>query len=190
MAAQPSNAEITVRVIAGLIDLSERRAAIVAPLADLIRQAVDELDPDHVRDSRPTWLADLPRWARLDAFDRLRKATDDLRLLEVQAEEVIQDLRASFTVPNPAHRALGLTPARAYEMLVRMAERRAELVTTMARSEKSLRPRLTKPTSAALRRALRRLGASETDAAGQRAALGFLLLARQVGPSQPSGISA
>jgi hypothetical protein len=185
-----SPAEIAVRVVAGLLDISERCVEATIPLTAAVATAVEELDPGHERDTRPTWLQELPPWARLDAFDRLRKADDDLRLLEVEAAEVVKDLRESFTTPNPAHRPLGLSPGKAHAMLARQADRRAEIMTGMALAERSLRPQLTVPASAALRRAMRRLCASETAANERRAGLGFLLAARQVGPSQPRGMAS
>ena len=172
-----SPAEVAVRVIAALIEISEARAAAIVPLSALVALAVDELDPDHLRDTRPTWLQDLPPWARLDALDRLRRAHDQLLVLEVQAGTVTTDLRASLTIgtAHPAFRPLGLTPPKAHAMLIGMAERRSEILTAMGLAERCVRRRLTEATSVGLRAAMRVLEHEETAAAKQQARLSILI---------------
>src|SRR5579875_3258812 len=112
----PSAAEIAARIVATLLDLAEERAVMVDQLGGFVRQAVEELDPECLRDTDPTWWQDLPPWFRLDAFDRLRQAFDQIKVLEVQAGVVVHDLRGMLAlrpVGSP-ERPIGYTPPRAH----------------------------------------------------------------------------
>lgn len=161
-----SNAEVAARVVAGLLDMSDRRNGLMAGLSAVVRTAVDELDPGHERDSSPTWWVDLPPWARLDSFDRLRRAHDQLAVLEVQAGIVVQDLRGLIRlapVGSPA-RPLGHSPAKAHADLVAMHARRAGILADLGKAERVLRPKLSRPTAAGLRGTLRILAVEQATA--------------------------
>lgn len=177
MVGAASPAEIAARVVVGLIEIAERRALLVPSLSAAVVVAVDELDPDRVRPSSPTWWVDLPPWTVLDSFDRLRRAHDQLLVLEVQAGEVVQDLRGLImlaAVSSPA-RPLGYTPGKALAVLMRMGLRRAEMLGDMAKAERVLRPRLSRPTSAVLRRGMREMVRQELRAQDEKVRLQELL---------------
>lgn len=166
------------RVVVTLIEIAEQRARIVPGLSAVVRQAVVELDPREERDSSPTWWTDLPPWQSLDSFDRLRRAHDQLLVLEVQSEVVVQDLRGMFRlseVGSPG-RPFGYSPGRAHTELMRMALRRGEMLGDMAKSERMLRPKLQPATSKGLRAELRRVIAHEAVAQETRQRLSELLL--------------
>lgn len=169
----PSKAEIALRVVAALIDIAERRAEAMTGLSAAVQAAVDELDPNRTRDSRPTWWEDLPAWQRLDAFDRLRKAHDQLLLLEVQAGSVVDGLREMV-----AGRAAG-SPLAAWTEMEGLAERRRGMLEDLSRAERGVRARLQPGTSSLLRSAGRWMCEEEDRAAAQRARLGDLLAANR-----------
>ena len=165
-----SAVEVAVLVIAGLIDGCERRAEAMAPLTAAVTTAVDELDPNHERDTSPTWWHDMDRWRRLDALDRLRLAHDSLYLLEEQAAEIALGLRAMLA-PHPATFSYRDDHGR----LCRMAEKRAVHIERLKLAEKRLRPRLLPATSAQLRQSRRVLIAEENRGGVQLARLSALL---------------
>lgn len=164
--------EVAVLVIAGLLDTAERRAETVTPLQSAIAAAVEELDPDHLRDTRPTWWVEMDRWARLDALDRLRYSGDQIFVLEAQAQEIADGLRDMLT-PRPAGR---WTWREDYHTLCRIASERGVHLERLRLAERRLRPRLAVGTAAALRDARRRLVAEELCGARQRERLGRLMV--------------
>ena len=165
-----SAVEVAVLVIAGLIDGCERRAEAMGPLSKAVARAVDELDPDHERDTAPTWLADLPRWAKLDALDRFRKSHDDLLVLEVQAHEIALGLHAMLA-PHP----VSFTYADDHRRLEVMAVQRSRHLELLRLAEKRLRPRLSADVSGDVRLARRALVAEEVRGSLQLARLRRLL---------------
>lgn len=168
---EKSPVEVALLVIAGLIDGSERRKEAIAPLRAAVAAAIDELDPDRLRDSRPTWWQEMDRWVRLDAFDRLRYSADQIFVLEEQAEEIVRGLHEMLTP-----RAVGQwTYRRDYRTLCRMAEQRGVHLERLRLAERRLRPRLAAGTSAQLREARRQLVAEEKRGGRQRDRLGQLL---------------
>lgn len=154
-----------IRVVAGLLELAELRAERLPALSGTVRQVVDELDPDHDRDTSPTWWQDRDPWVRLDAVDRLRYAHDDLLVLGAQEEAIIEDLR----------RSRGYSPGRAYRLLVEVAGRRREALERLYLAERRVRPRLAPDTAKSLSRARRVVQAGETDTAARMERLGRLL---------------
>lgn len=167
-----TTAEIAARVIAGLIDSVETRQTTIARFRETVEQAVTELDPDRTRDTRPSWLNDIPRWVRLaDPLDRFRRAYDDLLILEAQAGETVNGLRAAFTgsVPRPPVTA-------AHRFLADLAGRRDEHVRQMTLAERRLRPRLQPGTAAAVRSTIRELRHQNDITAAQLERLHLLLL--------------
>lgn len=171
MSVVPSQHEVGLRVIAGLIDVAAEREGVVGRLSASVTQAVAELDPGRERNTDPTWWHDLPPWVKLDAVDRLRKAHDDLLVLEGQAAEVVAGLRAILG-PSPVGR---ISPVRAHEMLCGMADRRIVYLGQMRLAERRVRPKLANSTGAALRAALREVTAGEERALQYRDRLGRLL---------------
>lgn len=170
--------EVAMRVVVALIEMSEQRAQLIPHLSAVVRQVVEELDPDHERNTEPTWWQDLPVWQTLDSFDRLRRAHDQLLVLEVQAHEIVGDLKGMFAlaaVGSPA-RPYGYTPARAHAELMRMALRRGEMLGDMAKAERLLRPRLKPATSKGLRAEIRVVIAQESEAQETRQRLLELLI--------------
>jgi hypothetical protein len=174
-----SPAEIAATVVVKLIELADRRLTMMAGLTAVVTAAVDELDPHRERDTSPTWWQDLPPWHSLDSLDRLRRAHDQLLVLEVQSAEVVHDLRGLLNlaaVGSPA-RPHGWTPGRAHTEMMRLALRRGEMVRDASLAERVLRPKLTKPISAGLRNGLRALIAEESVAQEERVRLSELLTA-------------
>lgn len=166
------------RVVVALIEMAENRALILPGLSATVRQVVEELDPAHDRDTSPTWWVDLPPWQALDSFDRLRRAHDQLAVLEVQAGIVVEDLRGMFRIAavGTPGRPFGYTPARAHVELGRMALRRGEMLGDMAKAARLLRPRLTVPTSRSLAAGIRAVVAQESKAQETRQRLSELLI--------------
>lgn len=165
-----SAVEVAVLVIAGLIDGCERRAEAMAPLTDAVTATVDELDPNHERDTSPTWWHEMDRWRRLDALDRLRLAHDSLYLLEQQAAEIVMGLRAMLA-PHPVTFSYRADHGR----LCRMAEKRAVHIERLRLAEKRLRPKLQPATSGQLRQHRRALIVEENRGRLQLARLDALL---------------
>lgn len=162
--------EVAVLVIAGLIDGSERRAEAMAPLTAAVAAAVEELDPDHLRKTEPTWWQDLDPWARLDALDRLRLSHDNLLILEGQASEIVMGLRRML-----APRPVPVNYRADYARLCRMAEQRALHLDRLRLAERRLRSQLVPSTAAQLRDGRRALIVEEQRGARQRDRLGALL---------------
>lgn len=176
MQLETSAAEIAARVVAGLIDMAEQRAELMAQLSDAVRLAVDDADPDHLRDTQPTWLQDRPAWIRLDPLDRVRLAHDRLLVLEIQAREIVMDLRGMLAlrpVGSP-ERPVGYTPARAHRESIEMAGRRAEILSELVNAERRLRASLQPVTSERLRKCIRALQQAEKDDTGRLARLSAL----------------
>jgi hypothetical protein len=169
--------EIAVRVVVALIEMAERRSRTIPNLTAAVEAAVGELDPDHLRDTSPTWFQDLPPWHQIDSFDRLRRAHDQLLVLEIQAGEIIYDLRGVFRLAavGSAARPHGYTPARAHAELMRMALRRGEMLADLGKAERVLRPRLSGGTSRRLRAVLRAVIGQELAAREEQVRLTELL---------------
>lgn len=174
-----SPTEVAATVVVKLIEIAGRRAECIPDLSAAVRRAVDELDPEGVRDSSPTWWQDLPPGQYLDPFDRVRRAHDQLLVLEVQANDVVQDLRGflSLTPAGGPGRPFGYSPARAHAVLERMALRRAEMLSDMGRAVRMLQPQLSKETAAALRSGIRAVADEESRAQVERVRLTELLSA-------------
>lgn len=174
-----SPAEIAAEVVLGLIRMSERRAQLIPNLSTVVRVVVEELDPNHGRDSSPTWWSDLPAWQHLDSFDRLRRSHDQMLVLEVQAGVIVQDLRGLINLRpvGSEDRPVGYSPARAHAELQRMALRRGEMISDAGKSERVLRPRLAPSTSWRLRAVLRQIIAQEAEAQEELVRLTELLTA-------------
>lgn len=163
--------EVAVLVIAGLIDGCERRSEVMGPLTVAVRRAVAEIDPDRLRDTRPTWWQDLDPWARLDALDRLRLSHDNLLLLEEQAGEITMGLRSILT----PHTAAAYTYRQDHQRLVRMAAQRGVHLNRLRLAAKRLRPRLSDDVAAELSRCRREFLAQEKRGERQLHRLGALL---------------
>ncbi|HET9691819.1 MAG TPA: hypothetical protein VFP61_11755 [Acidimicrobiales bacterium] len=161
-----SAAEAQVRVIGHLLDIADRRGPLIAALTTATAAAVTELDPLHERDTVATWWRDLPPWARLDSFDRLRRGCDQIIVAEVQASAVAQDLRGLLDrrQPGTAERPLGLDPWQALDQLAVIAANRDTALGEMARAERGVHSRLTALCSAELRRQVRALQREEAEA--------------------------
>lgn len=174
----PSPAEVAARVVVGLIEIAERRARVIPQLSAAVTDAVNELDPDGRRDSSPTWWSDLPPWTVLDSFDRLRRAHDQLVVLEVQAGIEVLDLRGFLVLApvNTPARPYGHSPGRALAVLMSMARNRGQMLGDMAKAERVLRPRLAAATSAGLRSVLRTVIGQESIAQEERVRLAELLI--------------
>lgn len=167
-----SPAWVAAVVVGGLIEAALGRDQLLRPLARIVATAVEELDPDGVRDRHQTWWVDLPPWARLDAYDRLRKSYEDLLLVEGQAEEVVGELRALGTkTVVGAHRPW--TACR--DDLVMFAAQRRRALRSMRLAERRLRDRLSVGTAKELRRTVRVLEAFEASDAAHRETLSRLL---------------
>ena len=164
MAAVESRVEAMIRVVAGLLELAELRAERLPALSGAVRQVVDELDPDQVRDTSP-W-RDRDPWVRLDAVDRLRYTHDDLLALGAQEAAILEELRAVSG---------GYTPGKAYRLLVEVAVRRREALERLYLAERRVRPRLAPDTAKSLSRARRVVQAGEADTAARMERLGRLL---------------
>lgn len=180
-----SNAEIVARVIVGLISITEARAEDIEELSELVGTAVAQLDPKGVRDHAPCWWVDLPPWARLDSFDRLRKSHDDLLLVETQSAAIVEDLRWLLT-PHPPGTAPPTTPMRALTDLQALAEPRRTHLRDMEAALRQLRRgvrltpdgdrvRLPLDTYSKLRRTIHTLEDDEDEASVQRRKLAALL---------------
>lgn len=173
----PSSAEIAARVVCALIDMSEQRGQRVEALSKVVARAVEEIDPTGERDHTPTWWQDMPAWMRLDAFDRFRRAHDQLAVLEAQASMVVQDLRGMLALKpvGSAERPVGYTPAKAHAALLAMAPRRAEMLEDLRKAERLLHAKMSKATAAAVRHELREIDRSEKRAAAARDKLSLLI---------------
>ena len=168
-----SPSDVGVEVVAGLIAIASQRQRAVNALRAQVEAAVQELDPAGLRDHSATWSADHP-WARPDAFDRFRRAFEDIMLLEVQANEITDGLRSMLN-PTAVRRLDVPTPVIAHRRLARMAERRLEEIGRLQRALRAVRPGLTAATAAGVRCCIREMLTEETRAADYRDTLGRLL---------------
>lgn len=168
--------EVAARVVVALIDASERRGELMTDLSQAVRVSVEELDPNHELNSDPTWWADHP-YVRPNAFYRLRLQHDQLLVLEAQAGEVVKDLRGGLGLRpvGSMERPVGYTPARAHGALLKMAQRRAQLLRDLRLTVRCLRPGLTAETAARLRWLLRAFESQEKVDQVQLARLGVML---------------
>ena len=176
--------EVAARVIVALVEMSERRAALLPPLTAAVELAVAELGDG--RDTNPAWRQELNIW-KIDTFDRLRVAHDDLLILEAQAGDIVQGLRALLD-PTADHRS-SLPPPRAHELLAGIADRRAVYLKRLGLAIRGLRPRLTDGTVARLRAAHRALVAEEANGRQLRGRIEVLLTFRaHWTPSRPADL--
>lgn len=170
-----SHREAVVRVVCALIEISEARARLMPSLSASVAEMVAELDPNHERSTVPTWWEDLPPWYKLDSFDKMRRAHDQLLVLDIQAGEIVYELRGLFRAQSAPS---GWSPMRAHTELAGLAVRRKKLYKAIAGPERVLRPRVSPTTSALLRASLRALVAQEAAADETRQSLTELLLIR------------
>ncbi len=178
--SRPSPAEVSVRIVATLIDEAERRGAVMAALAPWVAAVVTELDPLGERDTSPGWWQSIPPWITPDSLDRLRRGADQLAEVEVRSTQIVADLRATLAARPALARAT--SPAQAFWALDALVGPRAVLLDDMARAERVLRPRVAPTTSARLRRALRAAAVVEARAADERSRLVVLLDYERPGP--------
>ena len=174
---KPSAVEVATRIVGTLLDLADDRARMVDQLGAVVRLAVEELDPDHERDTRPTWWQDRNPWARMDPLDRLRFGFDQIQVLEAQAGVVVNDLRGMLALRpvGSLERPIGYTPARAHTELLAMGRRRRQEFARMNLAERRLRANLTRATAGHIRGYVRDFEKQEAESEAAHARLSALL---------------